>query len=80
MHKSETFSLWIINGQECFAIFSLFMMNLDAKFDPIAILGFLKRMNGLDFARGEKSPNLMMNDLNFFCKYLKIHNKSTAEI
>lgn len=60
-----------------FAIFSLSMMNHNANFNLIVILGHMKKLNGSGFARGDqKIPYLMMNGMDFFTNISKyIRNK-----
>lgn len=56
-------------------------MIIHVKFDPLAILGLMKILNSLDFARGVyKSLEIMINSLYFFEKYLKIYEESMVLI
>ena len=55
-------------------------MNHTNKFDFLAIVGFLNRMDGLDFINGaHEIPKMEIQWSGLFCKYLKIYEESTAD-
>ena len=48
---------------------------------PRAVLGILKRLDGLDFANGpHKILEIAIQRFGRFCKYIKLLEQSTVEI
>lgn len=56
------------------------MMNQAAQFDPSAVFGLLKRKDSDCANAATEVHKLSFIGFGFFCKHLKIHDESTANI
>lgn len=79
--KNPPFALWQVNSPRLFSNFPCSMMNQAAQFDPPAVFGLLKRNKDSDCANAATEVHkLSFIGFGFFCKQLKIHDESTANI
>lgn len=58
----------------------MIIMNHAFKFDPMPVISILKRLYGLDFAKGAHlNPNNVIKRFRLFHKYLKMYDESKID-